>query len=103
MILHILLWKSIHLKDAGTSPLIKFYPNPCSGKAHITVTGLERSRMTIALYNLQGEKLSTIMDEKLNAGCRQITWDTQGLKNGVYILQVVSGRRVQSEKIVIRQ
>jgi uncharacterized protein YjdB len=63
-----------------TASGISIYPNPANDKIHVTQFELVRS---IAIYNIVGKT-------EINTNLTESTLDISSLKNGVYIVRVVS-------------
>lgn len=63
------------------------YPNPFNPKTLIKFTLPKDSWVKIEVYNILGQKVKTLVDERLTAGVKEVEWDSKG-DNG---LEVASG------------
>lgn len=69
------------------------YPNPFNISTIIPYKLEKDARIEIALYNTRGQRVITLVNQNLLAGCHQITWsgvneDGFSVSSGVYILQI---------------
>ncbi|HEX9911915.1 MAG TPA: T9SS type A sorting domain-containing protein [candidate division Zixibacteria bacterium] len=63
------------------------YPNPFNPKTLIRFTLPKDSWVNIEVYNILGQRVKTLVNEKLTAGVKEVEWDSKG-DNG---LEVASG------------
>jgi PKD repeat protein len=78
------------LKDIETNYNLKVYPNPATNKLYIIGdSGIERVR----IFNLQGQ---IVLEEVTPSACLNI----QNIKAGVYIVEVLSGKRTIHSRII---
>jgi hypothetical protein len=63
------------------------YPNPFNPKTLIKFTLPKDSWVKMEVYNILGQKVKTLVDERLTAGVKEVEWDSKG-DNG---LEVASG------------
>lgn len=81
-------------------------PNPFNPTTVISFTVPERSRVTITLFNLTGQKIMTLVDHDHAAGFHRVKWsgiDDNGnpVKNGVYVYKMISGNFTDSKKLIL--
>jgi len=84
------------------------YPNPVIDNLVIPFNIPELNdgnNVELSLFNLQGRKIITLLNNKRNSGFHQITWDrmnVQGAKtpSGLYIITLKVGSTIQSKKII---
>jgi len=91
----------------GTSPEIKksefkakVYPNPANDKAYLDFTLPEESRMTIELFNSNGQVIKTIANAFFETGNHQIGINTNGLPGGIYWVRFSSETNVTTIKLI---
>ncbi|MBK6484946.1 MAG: T9SS type A sorting domain-containing protein [Chitinophagaceae bacterium] len=82
-------------------PSLEVYPNPFSNSATISFSLPEASNVTIALYDIAGRKLQTILDQNLAAGNQEIVFQRGQLSSGLYLLQVKLGDTMEVRKLVV--
>lgn len=78
-------------------------PNPTSGSTNIAYGINGGSLMvTIELYNLLGDKVSTILhNQPVTEGDHIATFDTAPLASGTYIVRLSTGRIVHSVRVLV--
>ncbi len=83
----------------GTESQIDVFPNPFSGSTTIKYTLATDESVTIAVYNIMGQKVSTLADGRmLDAGTHSFTFNNNVA--GVYILQIQEGAHMYAKKLV---
>ncbi len=93
------------------------YPNPFNSTTLIRyaipqATG-ERSKgkgvsntsylipITLEVYNIVGEKVATLVDEKQAPGYRQVKWDARDIASGIYFYRLTGGGFTSVHKMVL--
>ncbi len=77
-----------------TLALYQNYPNPIrlsSPAASIAFDVPKTQHVRIAVYNLLGKEIRTLLDETTAAGRNKVTLDASGLSTGIYVLRLTSG------------
>jgi hypothetical protein len=92
---------------AGTS-LVLYHcePNPFRDNTIIRYRLGERSRITVAVYNVLGQKMATLVDAVRSQGTHNVTWkgkDSRGrtLAPGIYFCSIQTGNTTATRKIVL--
>ncbi len=57
--------------------------------------------MTIAIYDLLGRKVETIVNEHKQSGYHQITWNSNNISSGIYFYKIHAGEFVETKKMVL--
>jgi len=73
------------------------YPNPFNPSTTIEYQLPATSHVDLSIYNLLGQKVSTLVTEKQNAGTYQVQWDATGLASGIYFYQLQTKSNGNSE------
>jgi hypothetical protein len=92
--------------DLPLAKQLRIYPNPVStGKIFIEYELTTRTKVAVEMYDLIGEKISTIFEGNQNAGQQRISYSTGSnlLSRGVYLLKITIGKDSHIEKIYISQ
>ncbi len=81
-------------------------PNPFSSQCKIVLTIPEDKQIDLCIYDINGNKITTITNEKLNRGMHYFTWDGNlangsSAKNGIYIISYYSGKNRLMKKLVL--
>jgi photosystem II stability/assembly factor-like uncharacterized protein len=66
------------------------YPNPFNPITSIEYTIPEPARVTIKIYNLLGQEVTTLFDDVVDAGENAAEWDAGGAASGVYFCRVTA-------------
>jgi flagellar hook assembly protein FlgD len=83
------------------------YPNPFNPETTISFAKLDgNNRTEIAIYNLKGQKIKTLLNEVLPAGRHSVLWngtDESGKKvaSGVYFYKMKSGSFNSTRKMIL--
>jgi len=76
-------------------------PNPFNPATSIPFTlGLE-AQVSLAVYNIAGEKVAALADGRFSAGAHSVIWDASGHASGVYFYRIVSGDFVETRKMML--
>ncbi len=108
------MWDNV-ISDINTkeeSPLIQAfyltqnYPNPFNPSTTIEFNITQNDHVELIVYNLMGQKIKTLVDEKRNGGKYQVTWDgnnNDGIKvaSGVYICRLKVGDFKAFRKMIL--
>jgi hypothetical protein len=86
--------------------LTQNYPNPFNAGTTIQYGLPVDEQVELAIYNLLGQKIRTLVSERQEAGVRQVVWDganAQGVHtaSGVYIYRIQAGDFVRSRKLIM--
>jgi hypothetical protein len=77
------------------------YPNPFNPSTRIRYEVAEQSRVLLTIYNLLGERVSTVVDELRPAGRHVATWNAANMPSGVYFYTITAGSFTQTRKMVL--
>jgi hypothetical protein len=95
--------------DPGTTPgnfkLGQNYPNPFNPTTTIRYEVPERVRVTMAIYNVAGERVRVLVNEQKPQGRHFTTWNGrndagESVASGVYFYRMQAGSFVQAKKLV---
>ena len=77
--------------------MLTLYPNPVRTEMTIGITGTSNDLVTISIMDIAGKKLIQVENIRLNG---KITLDTGELKNGIYLLRIITGGKSYLRKFV---
>lgn len=66
------------------------YPNPFNPTSIITFTMPAQGIVKVEVFNLVGQRITTLFDGKAPAGETQVEWNAQSLPSGVYFIRASS-------------
>jgi hypothetical protein len=81
--------------------LDRAYPNPFNPVTTITFGIPVDSKVSIQLYNLQGRKVSTLINGKMDAGYHSVVWNADSYSSGVYFVKMVVGEFTNTQKLML--
>ena len=81
---------------------VNVFPNPTTDKATIEINLPTPQNVEINLYNIIGNKVGCILNNKIASGRFQFEVDTKELPSGIYIVEVLSGVSRCVEKLIIK-
>jgi hypothetical protein len=57
--------------------------------------------MRIELFDLAGRRVAVLRDAHEDAGVHRLSWDTSGLRRGMYFYRIRAGGRAVSRSVLI--
>jgi hypothetical protein len=85
----------------GNFVLNQNYPNPFNPTTDISFGIPHEARVTLALYNLLGENVLTVVDEVLSAGYHTTRVNADRLPSGIYLYRLTTGDVTLSRKMLL--
>jgi hypothetical protein len=67
------------------------YPNPFSESTNISFNLAKGCKVRIDIYNIQGQNICTLLDDVMDAGEYEITFNAGNLPGGLYFYKVNAG------------
>lgn len=77
------------------------YPNPFNPTTSIQFSIPSSAEVNLTVYNLLGQKVATLVSEKLTAGSHTINFDASQLSSGVYLYRLSSGNQIMTKKMTL--
>ena len=82
------------------------YPNPFNPSTRIDIQTSERNDLNVRIFDATGRLVNTLMDKQLDAGHYTVRWnglDSKGfgMPTGVYFIQVRSGIKINTQKMIL--
>ncbi len=77
------------------------YPNPFNPTTAIRFSIPTEDLVTLKVFNVLGQELATVVNERLKAGIHTVTFDASKLSTGVYFYQINAGQFVETKKMVL--
>ena len=91
--------EEVFVENNSDSHDITIYPNPVITQATIELEAFNNSDADIFVYDLAGRKVMSLTN-MVRKGMNKINIDLAGLNSGTYIIQVVIGSDVYSQKFI---
>jgi len=77
------------------------YPNPFADHTTIRYEVPEAGEVRIAIFDMIGRQIRTLVDQRQDAGRRQIRFGARGLSSGVYFVRLTSDGRTATQKLTV--
>jgi hypothetical protein len=92
--------------EAQELALRQNHPNPFNPTTTISFTLPGRASTTVSIYNIEGRLVVTLVDEILDVGFKEVTWDgrdarSNHVSSGVYFYRLTAGNRTLTKKMVL--
>ena len=92
-------------KDVSNFPeeylLSQNYPNPFNPTTTITYNLPAAGRVDLSVYDVLGQKVTTLVSQKQSAGTYSAKWDAARLASGIYFYKLQSNGFVQTKKMFL--
>jgi hypothetical protein len=77
------------------------YPNPFNPSTTIKYSIPEEGFVKLAVYNMLGEEVSTIVNASQKAGRYEVNFNASGLSSGVYVYRIEAANYTASKKLML--
>jgi hypothetical protein len=81
-------------------------PNPFGGVTEAELFLAEAGPATVAVYDVRGRRVATLLDTSLGAGIHRVSWDGrdqngESLSSGVYFMRLQAAGQTQVRKLAL--
>lgn len=77
------------------------YPNPFNPITNIAFSILDKSQVSLKIFNFLGELVTTLIDEEKESGDYNIKFDADNLPSGIYYYQLRTGNFIETKKMIL--
>jgi hypothetical protein len=77
------------------------YPNPFNPATTIKFSLPEQALVKVSIYNTLGQKVTELINNKLEAGYHSYEWDAGSLASGMYIYELRSDNFISIKKMIL--
>ena len=78
------------------------YPNPFNPSTTIEFSIPKTEFVTLKIYNVTGQEMTSLVNQKLAPGNYKYVWDASGFASGVYYYNMEAGKDfVQTRKLIL--
>jgi molybdopterin-binding protein len=87
--------------------LISNFPNPFNPSTTISFSVAQTSSfVTLDIYNIKGQKVKTLINDRFDAGAHQVVWDgkddnNKPVSSGIYFYKLKAGNFEQTKKMIL--
>ena len=90
-----------HIRTISDFRLKQNYPNPFNPLTSIDFQIPNSEFVTLGIYNILGQKVATLVNEKKQSGSYNVKWDADKHAAGVYYYQLKAGEYLEVKKMVL--
>jgi hypothetical protein len=77
------------------------YPNPFNPSTNISYTLPEDGFVKLAVYNLLGEEIATLVNNFQKANRYEANFNAAGLSSGIYVYKIEAANYTASKKLML--
>jgi Secretion system C-terminal sorting domain len=77
------------------------YPNPFNPSTNIRFSLPEANQVTLKVFDMLGQEVVTLVNEFINAGSYEVTFDASILTSGIYFYTISSNNFIQTKKMLL--
>ena len=77
------------------------YPNPFNPSTSVNLSIPEAGHVSVQVYNVMGQLVSTLVDGNMNASDYTFTWDASSVTSGVYLIKAVYLNHTSTQKVML--
>ncbi len=77
------------------------YPNPFNASTVVSFDISKTENVRVEIFNILGQRIRTLVNNKLNAGNYKYIFNASGLASGVYIVMLNTNSSMQRKKIIL--
>ena len=77
------------------------YPNPFNPTTTLDLTLLVKEKVSVQVYNMQGQQVASLYDGEMEAGNHSLTWDADSHGSGIYFVKMLAGEHQSMQKIML--
>jgi hypothetical protein len=95
-----------HAAVPGAVCNLRNYPNPFNPVTTVSFSLSSESKVSVDVFNIKGQKVKQILNEKLTSGTHEIQWDGRDASNkasasGVYFVKVATEKDTDIRKMLL--
>ncbi len=101
-----IVWTGQPTKVARKAPdgyelTVRNYPNPFNPTTTISYTLPSASRVQLAVYDLSGKRIASLVDGRQNAGAYDVQFDASSLPSGTYFYRLATEQQTITGKMLL--
>ena len=86
--------------DLCSGSSMNILPNPIREETTVSYFVKSKSHVKLSIHNINGQLISTLLDEVLQLGDKEVVFNTTGLPAGVYFCVLKTNYGIQTKKII---
>jgi hypothetical protein len=93
--------KNVSAEIPSSFSLGQNYPNPFNNTSNLKFEIANLNDVKVLVYDITGRLIQTLVNEELQPGSYEVTFDGTGLNSGVYFYQLTAGSYRETRKMVL--
>ena len=85
----------------GQFNLSNAYPNPFNPTTALSLDLSQDAFVSVNVYSVTGQLVDNLISSDMSAGYHSISWDASNVASGVYIVKVIAGSNIASQKVML--
>jgi poly(3-hydroxybutyrate) depolymerase len=81
--------------------LLQNYPNPFNPSTTIRYALPNNAKVRLAIYDLLGREIATLVDEEQTVGWREVEWNASAFSSGIYFYRIQAGTFSEVKKMML--
>ncbi|MBD3235006.1 MAG: T9SS type A sorting domain-containing protein [candidate division Zixibacteria bacterium] len=77
------------------------YPNPFNATTNIEYRLPESGHVSLEIFNLLGQRITTLIDSEFEAGRHTVKWDASNYSSGIYFYKLTAGDNVYTKRMTL--
>jgi hypothetical protein len=92
---------SVNVSTPDVFELSQNYPNPFNPSTSIKFSVPADGMVTLVVYNLLGEQITTLLNQEMKAGRHEVSFDASRLSSGLYFYRLDAGNFSSVKKMML--
>jgi len=77
------------------------YPNPFNASTTIQYSLPIETDVIIDIYDIQGRRVTTLIEERQPAGSHQVVWNAKDISSGIYLYKIKAGNCTLAKQCIV--
>jgi flagellar hook assembly protein FlgD len=77
------------------------FPNPFNPNTTIQYNVKNSESISLQVIDISGRVVETLLDDIIEPGNHEITWNARNRPSGIYFVKLTSGKRSQTQKLIL--
>jgi hypothetical protein len=77
------------------------YPNPFNVTTTMNYQLPVSNYIKLEVYNILGQKVTTLLDQREQAGCKSVSWDASNVSSGLYFYKLTAGDFTETRRMML--